>query len=75
MLSNQGVTIAMHEGEALYVELPASVSLEITYTEPGLQGDRSTGGNEACDRRNRIRDSGPAVRRTGHQGQGRHKNR
>jgi elongation factor P len=46
MLSNQGVTIAMHEGEALYVELPASVVLEITYTEPGLQGDRSTGGTK-----------------------------
>jgi len=46
MLSNQAVTIAMHDGEALYVELPASVVLEITYTEPGLQGDRSTGGTK-----------------------------
>jgi len=46
MLSNQAVTIAMHEGEALYIELPASVVLEITYSEPGLQGDRSTGGTK-----------------------------
>lgn len=46
MLSNQAVTIAMHEGEALYVDLPASVVLEITYSEPGLQGDRSTGGTK-----------------------------
>ena len=30
----------------LYVELPASVELMITYTEPGLQGDRSTGGTK-----------------------------
>ena len=30
----------------LYVELPASVVLEITHTEPGLQGDRSTGGTK-----------------------------
>ena len=30
----------------LYLELPASVVLEITYTEPGLQGDRSTGGTK-----------------------------
>ena len=30
----------------LYVELPASVELTITYTEPGLQGDRSTGGTK-----------------------------
>ncbi|MGJ4843811.1 MULTISPECIES: elongation factor P [unclassified Leifsonia] len=46
MLENQNVTVALHEGEPLYVELPASVVLEITYTEPGLQGDRSTGGTK-----------------------------
>ena len=46
MLENQTVTIALHNGNPLYVELPASVVLEITYTEPGLQGDRSTGGTK-----------------------------
>jgi elongation factor P len=46
MLENQMVTIALHNGNPLYVELPASVVLEITYTEPGLQGDRSTGGTK-----------------------------
>jgi elongation factor P len=46
MLSNQAVTIAIHEGEALYVDLPASVTLQITYTEPGLQGDRATSGTK-----------------------------
>lgn len=46
MLENQQVQIALHEGEPLYIELPASVVLEITYTEPGLQGDRSTGGTK-----------------------------
>ncbi|MFN3706929.1 translation elongation factor P (EF-P) [Microcella alkaliphila] len=46
MLENQNVTIAMHEGVALYLDLPASVVLEVTYTEPGLQGDRSTGGTK-----------------------------
>lgn len=46
MLENQQVQIALHEGEPLYLELPASVVLEITYTEPGLQGDRSTGGTK-----------------------------
>ena len=39
---------ATHEGEALYVELPASVVLEVTYTEPGLQGDRSSAGTKAA---------------------------
>lgn len=46
MLENQNATIALHEGEPLYIELPASVVLEVTYTEPGLQGDRSTGGTK-----------------------------
>ena len=46
MLENQMVNIAIHEGNPLYIELPPSVVLEITYTEPGLQGDRSTGGTK-----------------------------
>ena len=46
MLENQQATVATHDGVPLYVELPTSVGLEITYTEPGLQGDRSTGGTK-----------------------------
>ena len=46
MLENQDVMVATHEGVPLYVELPTSVVLEIEYTEPGLQGDRSTGGTK-----------------------------
>ncbi|WP_026373755.1 elongation factor P [Agrococcus lahaulensis] len=46
LLENGTATISMHEGEALQVELPASVVLEITYTEPGLQGDRSSAGTK-----------------------------
>ena len=46
MLENQGAVVALFEGEPLYVELPASVELVIEYTEPGLQGDRSTGGTK-----------------------------
>jgi elongation factor P len=46
LLENQTVTIALNNGNPLYVDLPASVVLEITYTEPGLQGDRSTGGTK-----------------------------
>ncbi|HEY7854481.1 MAG TPA: elongation factor P [Aquiluna sp.] len=55
LLENQLATVALHEGNPLYVELPASVVLEITYTEPGLQGDRSSGGTK------------PATVETGHQ--------
>lgn len=46
LLENQSAIVATNEGVPLYVELPAAVVLEITYTEPGLQGDRSTGGTK-----------------------------
>ena len=46
MLENQLATVALHDGSPLYIDLPASVELEVTYTEPGLQGDRSTGGTK-----------------------------
>jgi elongation factor P len=46
MLENQMATVALHEGAALYIELPPSVELVISYTEPGLVGDRSTSGTK-----------------------------
>jgi elongation factor P len=46
MLDNQDAMVAMHEGVPLYIELPASVELLVEYTEPGLQGDRSSGGTK-----------------------------
>lgn len=46
MLEGQMAIVATHESNPLYVELPASVVLEVTYTEPGLQGDRSTAGTK-----------------------------
>ncbi|PVG82894.1 elongation factor P [Nocardioides gansuensis] len=55
MLENQEAIVATNEGRVLFVELPASVELLIAETEPGLQGDRSTGGTK------------PATLETGHQ--------
>ncbi|MBM3690159.1 MAG: elongation factor P [Actinobacteria bacterium] len=46
LLENQEAVVAVHEGNPLYIELPAAVELMITYTEPGLQGDRATGGTK-----------------------------
>jgi elongation factor P len=46
LLENAAVVVAMHEGNPLFIEMPASVELVITYTEPGLQGDRSSGGTK-----------------------------
>jgi len=46
LLENQNANVSVHEGNPIIVELPASVELMITYTEPGVQGDRSTGGSK-----------------------------
>ena len=55
LLENQEAIVATNEGRVLYIELPASVELLVEYTEPGLQGDRSTGGTK------------PATLETGHE--------
>ncbi|WP_067431918.1 elongation factor P [Nocardioides jensenii] len=55
MLENQEAIVATNEGRVLFVELPASVELLISQTDPGLQGDRSTGGTK------------PATLETGHE--------
>ena len=46
LLEEQTVTIAFNDGTPLYVELPASVELTVSQTDPGVQGDRSTGGTK-----------------------------
>jgi len=46
LLENTEVQVAIHESTPLYVELPTSVELVIQHTDPGLQGDRSTGGTK-----------------------------
>ncbi|MBU6242851.1 MAG: elongation factor P [Acidobacteria bacterium] len=46
MLENTDAVVAIHEGNPLYIELPASVALTVTYTEPGIQGDRSSAGSK-----------------------------
>ena len=33
-------------GEPLFAELPISLDLTVSHTEPGLQGDRSSGGTK-----------------------------
>ncbi|WP_328461501.1 elongation factor P [Streptomyces sp. NBC_00448] len=46
LLEGFEAVVAMYEGSPLYIELPAAVELVIEYTEPGVQGDRSTGGSK-----------------------------
>jgi elongation factor P len=55
LLENHEAIVATNEGRVLFIELPASVELEITFTEPGLAGDSATGRTK------------PATLETGHE--------
>ncbi len=46
LMENQAAQVAIYEGNPIIVDLPASVEIMLTYTEPGLQGDRSSGGTK-----------------------------
>lgn len=46
LLENASLQLSLHEGEPLFAELPVSVDLVVKHTDPGLQGDRSTGGTK-----------------------------
>jgi elongation factor P len=55
LLENQEAIVATNEGRVLFVELPASVELIVSFTEPGLAGDSATGRTK------------PATLETGHE--------
>ncbi len=40
---NDTATVAFYNSEIIGIDLPASVELEVTETEPGIQGDRVSG--------------------------------
>ena len=46
LLEDQTAVVAFNDGNPLYVELPAAVELAVKQTDPGVQGDRSTGGTK-----------------------------
>jgi elongation factor P len=55
LLENQEAVVATNDGRVLFIELPASVELLVTFTEPGLAGDSATGRTK------------PATLETGHE--------
>ncbi|MEP9364790.1 elongation factor P [Nocardioides sp. CN2-186] len=55
LLENQEAVVATNEGRVLFIEMPASVELVVTFTEPGLAGDSATGRTK------------PATLETGHE--------
>ena len=48
LLENTDVQVSTHEGEVLGVELPVTVDLRVTGTEPGFAGDTATGAKKAA---------------------------
>ncbi|HKA03879.1 MAG TPA: elongation factor P [Acidimicrobiales bacterium] len=43
LVPQANANLAMYQGEIVSVEIPASVELAVTETEPGIQGDRVSG--------------------------------
>ena len=41
--------IAQYQGQIIGVEIPASVELRVTQTEPGVQGDRVSGARKPAE--------------------------
>ncbi|MGV3244017.1 elongation factor P [Staphylococcus sp. 11262D007BW] len=46
--ANMDVQIQMYEGEIIGVELPKTVELAVTETEPGIKGDTATGATKSA---------------------------
>jgi elongation factor P len=45
---NTDVLVSVHEGEVLGVDLPVTVDLKVTQTDPGFAGDTATGAKKAA---------------------------
>ncbi|MGP4080937.1 elongation factor P [Pseudalkalibacillus sp. R45] len=46
LLENMTVQVQMYQSETIGVELPNTVELEVTETEPGIKGDTASGGTK-----------------------------
>ncbi len=46
MKENEQVDLLTYEGEPIDLELPTSVELEVSMTDPGLKGDTASGGTK-----------------------------
>ena len=46
LIEGNTAVLQLYKTEIVGVDLPAAVEMEITYTEPGLQGDRSSAGRK-----------------------------
>ena len=54
LYENTDVFVSTHEGEVLGVDLPVTVDLVVTQTDPGFAGDTATGAKKAATLRDRA---------------------
>ena len=64
--------VATHDGVPISVDLPASLVLTITQTDPGVKGDTRTGSLKPATLETGVGRQRAAVRRGGREDQGRH---
>ena len=62
IVEGQPVVFLMYGDEIIGTDLPASVELEVTETEPGIQGDRVSGAPQAGHAPDRAGRAGSALR-------------
>ena len=43
LIENQTVTVGIHDGKPITIDIPASVELTVTQTDPGVKGNTVTG--------------------------------
>lgn len=46
LIENMELSISMHEGRAIRIDLPTTVDLEVTEAPPGFKGDTASGGTK-----------------------------
>lgn len=48
LVEQTGVELVFYKGEPIAIELPITVDLKVTQTEPGFKGDTATGGSKSA---------------------------
>ncbi len=59
LVENMELTLAMHEGRAVGIELPTTVDLEVVETPPGFKGDTTSGSTKPATLANGVRVNVP----------------
>lgn len=59
LVENMELNLAMHEGQAVQIDLPTTVDLEVAETPPGFKGDTASGSTKPATLSNGMRVNVP----------------